>query len=78
MPVLFSFKICLGTVNTVDDGVKWLSYTYLFTRMRKNPHVYGITFPDLEVGFYAAGAITNLRLFFEDLPFVRILRLEEI
>nr|CAB3223427.1 activating signal cointegrator 1 complex subunit 3 [Phallusia mammillata] len=35
-------EITLGTVNNVEDGVKWLSYTYLFTRMRKNPLAYGI------------------------------------
>ncbi|CAK8672120.1 unnamed protein product [Clavelina lepadiformis] len=36
-------EICLGTVNTVEDGVKWLSYSYLYTRMRRNPLVYGIS-----------------------------------
>ncbi|XP_039272645.2 activating signal cointegrator 1 complex subunit 3-like [Styela clava] len=40
-------EICLGTVNSVEDGVKWLSYTYLYTRMRKNPLVYGISYDRL-------------------------------
>lgn len=35
-------EISLGTVTKVDEAVSWLSYTYLFVRMRKNPKVYGI------------------------------------
>lgn len=35
-------EIALGTVTKVDEAVSWLSYTYLFVRMRKNPKVYGI------------------------------------
>ncbi|TFK76028.1 Sec63-domain-containing protein [Pluteus cervinus] len=35
-------EISLGTVASVSDGIQWLSYTYLFVRMRKNPFVYGI------------------------------------
>lgn len=27
----------------------WLSYTYLFVRMRINPHVYGISLEEVEV-----------------------------
>lgn len=27
----------------------WLSYTYLFVRMRINPHVYGISLDEVEV-----------------------------
>lgn len=34
-------EIALGTVANVDDGVRWLGYTYLFVRMRKNPLQYG-------------------------------------
>jgi antiviral helicase SLH1 len=34
-------EISLGTVATVDDGVQWIGYTYLFVRMKKNPYVYG-------------------------------------
>jgi hypothetical protein len=26
----------------VDEAIQWLSYTFLFVRMRKNPLVYGI------------------------------------
>ncbi|CAG8491424.1 14313_t:CDS:10, partial [Racocetra fulgida] len=35
-------EISLGTVSTVDEGVRWLGYTYLFVRMKQNPLVYGI------------------------------------
>lgn len=34
-------EIALGTVANVDDAVRWLGYTYLFVRMRKNPFQYG-------------------------------------
>jgi antiviral helicase SLH1 len=34
-------EIALGTVMNVSEGAEWLSYTYLFVRMRKNPMVYG-------------------------------------
>ena len=37
-------EICLGTVTNVDEGVKWLSYTYLYVRMRVNPLAYGIPY----------------------------------
>ncbi|KAG8829512.1 hypothetical protein FRC17_006484 [Serendipita sp. 399] len=39
-------EISLGTVSNVAEGAEWLSYTYLFVRMRKNPMVYGMTHDD--------------------------------
>ncbi|KAJ6539226.1 Sec63-domain-containing protein [Mycena capillaripes] len=36
-------EIALGTVANTHDGVRWLGYTYLFVRMRKNPLIYGIS-----------------------------------
>jgi len=51
-PIIFYLpQITLGTVNNVEEGVKWLSYTYLYTRMRKNPLAYGINANVFEVGF---------------------------
>lgn len=43
-PVLFdpSYQVALGTVTNIEEAVKWLSYTYLYVRMRANPLVYGI------------------------------------
>ncbi|XP_068188978.1 activating signal cointegrator 1 complex subunit 3 isoform X2 [Antennarius striatus] len=35
-------EVVLGSVTNVEEAVKWLSYTYLFVRMRANPLVYGI------------------------------------
>ncbi|KAJ1733569.1 activating signal cointegrator 1 complex subunit 3 [Coemansia biformis] len=35
-------EISLGTVTSVEEGVAWLGYTYMFIRMQKNPLVYGL------------------------------------
>ena len=35
-------EISLGTVTTIDEAVQWLGYTYLYIRMRREPHIYGI------------------------------------
>jgi replicative superfamily II helicase len=35
-------EISLGTITSITDAIKWLSYTYLFVRMKKNPFVYGL------------------------------------
>jgi hypothetical protein len=42
-------EIALGTVSNVDEGVRWLGYTYLYVRMRKNPFQYGQYF---DASFY--------------------------
>lgn len=31
----------------MDEGIIWLSYTYLYVRMKKNPQVYGISWDQL-------------------------------
>jgi len=36
-------EIVLGTVSNMKEAVAWLSYTYLFIRMLKNPLVYGVS-----------------------------------
>ncbi|KIM68646.1 hypothetical protein SCLCIDRAFT_1208842 [Scleroderma citrinum Foug A] len=36
-------EIALGTVSSVDDGIRWLGYTYLFVRMKKSPFQYGLS-----------------------------------
>ena len=46
--LVLSSQISLGTVTNVDEAVKWLSYTYLFVRMRNNPHVYGIGYNEVQ------------------------------
>ncbi|KZS97906.1 Sec63-domain-containing protein [Sistotremastrum niveocremeum HHB9708] len=35
-------EIALGTVTNVSEAVRWLGYTYLFVRMRRNPFFYGM------------------------------------
>ncbi|XP_017101915.2 activating signal cointegrator 1 complex subunit 3 [Drosophila bipectinata] len=41
-------EIGLGTISNVEEAIEWLSYTYLFVRMRINPHVYGIEYTELQ------------------------------
>ncbi|TIA91902.1 hypothetical protein E3P81_01822 [Wallemia ichthyophaga] len=35
-------EISLGSVSNVSEAVQWLSFTYMFVRMRKNPLMYGM------------------------------------
>ena len=42
-------EIVGGTVTNVQEAVTWLSYTYLFVRMMKNPMVYGITYEEKQL-----------------------------
>lgn len=37
-------EVALGTVTSVREAVVWLSYTYLYVRMCRNPLAYGIPF----------------------------------
>jgi antiviral helicase SLH1 len=30
-------EIALGTISSLDEGVRWIGYTFLFVRMRRNP-----------------------------------------
>lgn len=45
----YILQVVLGTISNVEEAVMWLSYTYLFVRMRINPHVYGISLDEVEV-----------------------------
>ena len=40
-------EVSLGTVTNLREAVEWLSYTYLFVRMRRNPMEYGIRYEDV-------------------------------
>lgn len=40
-------EISLGTVTNVEEGIKWLGYTYMFVRMRQNPFTYGIDWDEI-------------------------------
>lgn len=41
-------QVALGTISNLDEAVEWLSYTYLFVRMKVNPLVYGINYSDVQ------------------------------
>ncbi|KAK4155785.1 putative helicase [Chaetomidium leptoderma] len=41
-------EIALGTVNSISDAVKWIGYSYLFVRMKKNPKAYGIDWDEFD------------------------------
>ncbi|KAK4043400.1 Sec63 Brl domain-containing protein [Parachaetomium inaequale] len=41
-------EIALGTVNSVGDAVKWIGYSYLFVRMKRNPMAYGIEWNEFD------------------------------
>ncbi|KAK3318437.1 Sec63 Brl domain-containing protein [Apodospora peruviana] len=41
-------EIALGTVTSIPEAVKWISYSYLFVRMKKNPMAYGIEWSEFE------------------------------
>lgn len=41
-------EVCLGSVSNVPEAVRWLSYTYMFVRMKCNPLAYGLTYRNLE------------------------------
>ncbi|WFD36018.1 RNA helicase [Malassezia cuniculi] len=40
-------EVSLGSVSSVSDGISWLGYTYLYTRMKRSPLVYGIDYEEL-------------------------------
>ncbi|AEO66925.1 uncharacterized protein THITE_2115485 [Thermothielavioides terrestris NRRL 8126] len=41
-------EIALGTVNSISDAVKWIGYSYLFVRMKRNPMAYGIEWAEFD------------------------------
>lgn len=41
-------EISLGSVTNVEEGVRWLGYTYMMVRMRQNPFAYGIEWSELQ------------------------------
>lgn len=44
-------EVTLGTISNVDEAIEWLSYTYLFVRMIKNPQQYGYNYADVQADF---------------------------
>eukprot|EP00956_Cyclotella_meneghiniana_P043106 scaffold253032_cov96-Cyclotella_meneghiniana.AAC.4 len=43
LPDNLNAEIVLGTIQTISEAVDWLSYTFLYVRMLKNPNLYGIS-----------------------------------
>jgi pre-mRNA-splicing helicase BRR2 len=47
LPDQLNAEIVLGTISNLKEAVNWLSYTYLYIRMRRNPDLYGVCKEDL-------------------------------
>ena len=47
IPDQLNAEIVLGTISNIKEAVNWLSYTYLYIRMRRNPDLYGVSNEDL-------------------------------
>mmetsp|Transcript_57678 Transcript_57678/g.103593 ORF Transcript_57678/g.103593 Transcript_57678/m.103593 type:complete len:2173 (-) Transcript_57678:154-6672(-) len=45
LPDMVNAELVLGTIQTRQDAVNWLGYTYLYVRMMRHPRLYGIS-PD--------------------------------
>lgn len=41
-------EVSLGTVTNIEEAIEWMSYTYLYVRMRKNPQVYGLMYKEVQ------------------------------
>ena len=44
---IYSDGLHAGTVTNVKEAMAWLSYTYLYVRMLKNPLPYGVSWQEL-------------------------------
>jgi pre-mRNA-splicing helicase BRR2 len=42
LPDHLNAEVVLGTVQTIEEAAEWLSYTFLYIRMLRNPSLYGI------------------------------------
>eukprot|EP00871_Galdieria_phlegrea_P004924 jgi/Galph1/5432/GphlegSOOS_G4003.1 len=51
-------EIVLGNISNVMQAVEWLEYTYLATRMKKNPLVYGVSWEEI---LYDPSLVTKKR-----------------
>jgi len=48
LPNHLNAEIILGTVTNLKEAIAWLSYTYLYTRMLRNPLAYGVSYDEIE------------------------------
>lgn len=49
LPDHLNAEIVSGTVTNLEEACEWLSYTYLYVRMRKNPLAYGMKLEDVQM-----------------------------
>lgn len=47
LPDNLNAEVVLGTVSSLREASMWLSYSYLYVRMTRNPLPYGITLEEL-------------------------------
>ncbi|KAI9914093.1 hypothetical protein PsorP6_005948 [Peronosclerospora sorghi] len=59
LPDHLNAEIVSGTITTLDEACTWLSYTYLYVRMRKSPVAYGMA---LETVYDDPQLLVNRRL----------------
>ncbi len=48
LPDHLNAEVSSGAVTNIEEASNWLTYTYLYVRMRKNPLVYGIGLEEVE------------------------------
>lgn len=48
LPDQLNAEVVSGTVSSIKDAVNWLSFTYLYVRMLKNPKYYSIPSDEAE------------------------------
>jgi pre-mRNA-splicing helicase BRR2 len=60
LPDAMNAEIVLGTISNLKDAVNWLTYTYLYVRMLKNPNLYGITNDEISNDNYLLQRRTDL------------------
>ncbi|KAF5297298.1 hypothetical protein FQA39_LY12137 [Lamprigera yunnana] len=41
-------EIVLGTIANIQEAVEWSTFTYMYRRMKANPHIYGLLPKDFE------------------------------
>ena len=42
LPDQLNAEVVLGSVASLKEAINWMSYTYLYIRMRRNPELYGV------------------------------------
>ena len=48
LPDTLNAEVVQGAVTSIRDAVNWLSYTYLYIRMLRNPKHYSISGDEIE------------------------------